>query len=234
MAKAEEDSTKTIYLYTYHNKPPFVVDEELGIGLYYDLAQYLSDKDPLHTYQTNYIPRKRLDRMIEMASLDGVIIGVSPVWFDDVKQTRFLWLPSIYADRDEFVSLNTSPFEFTGPESLMGKILAGVAGYYYFGVNEAIDRRLVSRIDTIGELQVLELITLGRADFGIVSKSVFTYLNSIDDLPDVFHLSEQSHNVFLRRAFTLHQHIETYKSMLPLLESLDDDPTWQAIRAKYE
>ena len=130
--------------------------------------------------------------------------------------------------------MNTSPFEFTGPESLTGKILAGVAGYYYFGVNEAIDRRLVSRIDTTGERQVLELITLGRADFGIVSKSVFTYLNSIDDLPDVFHLSEQPHDVFLRRAFTLHQHLETYKAMLPLLESLDDDPTWQAIRAKSE
>ena len=57
MVQADEDSTKTIYLYTYHNKPPFVVDEELGVGLYYDLAQYLSDKDPLHTYQTNYIPR---------------------------------------------------------------------------------------------------------------------------------------------------------------------------------
>lgn len=57
MVRADEDSTKTIYLYTYHNKPPFVVDEELGVGLYYDLAQYLSDKDPLHTYQTNYIPR---------------------------------------------------------------------------------------------------------------------------------------------------------------------------------
>ena len=68
-----------IYLYTYHNKPPFIVDLEAKTGLDYDLAAYLSKRDPVNNYRTAYVPRRRLDRMIETGELDGVVIGVNPL-----------------------------------------------------------------------------------------------------------------------------------------------------------
>lgn len=232
-AQAQQVSN-IVYLYTYHNKPPFIVNKEKEVGLYYDLAEYLSERDKERTYVTVYLPRKRLDRMIDTGYLDGAVIGVSPVWFNDVNQTRFLWLGPLYEDRDEFVSLSATPFEFRGPDSLVGKIVAGVAGYYYFGINEAVNRRVLDRIDTIGERQVLELIAKKRADFGIVSQSVFTYLKSVGELNEAYHFSEQPHDVFLRQTFTLKTAPEIHSALQPLLENLLQDKQWRLIAERYE
>lgn len=223
-----------IYLYTYHNKPPFIVDLDAKTGLYYDLAAHLSERDPDNNYRTAYVPRRRLDRMIETETLDGVIVGVSPVWFDDREEKTFLWFPSIYDDSDEFVSLKTSPLNYSGLASLTGKRFATVAGYYYFGVTEAAARGDIDPIETIGERQVLELVALGRADFGIVSRSVLTYLTAHEALSDVFHLSEQPHDVFERRAFTLLQHKHIHNVLAPLLTELENDIEWQEQLKRYQ
>ena len=150
-AAAANTSVKTVYLYTYHNKPPFIVDLKKRTGLFFDLAEYLSQQDSQIQYRTEYIPRKRLDRLIETESLDAVVIGVNPVWFNDISKKRFLWLPSIYTDRDDFVSLSSTPFDFEGPKSFVDKRVVGVAGNYYFGINEAVEKGVLQRVDTIGE-----------------------------------------------------------------------------------
>ena len=225
---------RTVYLYTYHNKPPFVVDEQRREGLYFDMAAYFTLLVPDVSFRTIYLPRKRLNLMIENQTLDGAVIGVSPVWFGDKDETRFLWLPTIYPDRDEFVSLSSDPFEFTGTDSLHGKVFAGVSGYYYFGVNQAVADKHLMRIDTIGERQVLELIERQRADIGIVSQSVFAYLRSTGELSDIYHFSARPHDEFNRRAFTLKKHRDIYEMMQALTENLLDDPVWQKMVQKYQ
>ena len=234
LSATADDKGDTVYLYTYHNKPPFIVDLNTRSGLYFDLATYLSAKDPSHLYQTEFVPRRRLDRLIETDKLDGVVIGVSPVWFNDKDRKKFLWLPAIYDDRDEFVSLKSKPFEFRGAESLNNKIVAGVAGYYYFGINESVKSRLLDRIDTIGERQVLELVEKGRADFGIVSQSVFIYLNKIEELKNIYHFSAQPHDVFQRSAFTFKSNAQLHARLQPILEQLTKDPEWQQFLSKYQ
>ncbi|WP_169726089.1 substrate-binding periplasmic protein [Aestuariibacter salexigens] len=233
MPVVAQQSDLQIYLYTYHKKPPFVVNEERQEGLYYDMAKLLTRKTDNAVFRTIFLPRKRLDLMLKERTLDGVVVGVNPKWFKDPDETRYLWLPTMFTDRDEFVSLKSSPFEFTGIESLYGKSFAGVLGFYYFGVNEAVAEERVPRIDTIGERQVLELIEKGRADVGIVSQSVFAYLQRKDELPDIYHLSERPHDEFARRAFTLKRHQDLYQVMLEATETLKDDPAWQQLLAKY-
>ena len=232
-AAVTNTSVKTVYLYTYHNKPPFIVDLKKRTGLFFDLAQYLSQQDSQIQYRTEYIPRKRLDRLIETESLDAVVIGVNPVWFNDISKKRFLWLPPIYKDRDDFVSLSSTPFDFEGPKSFVDKRVVGVAGYYYFGINEAVEKGVLQRVDTIGEKEVLDMLARERADFGIVSRSVFTYLKSQSQLPDIYHLSAQPHDIFLRSAFTLKKHKEIHQRLLPLMESLRYDKQWKLIAAQY-
>lgn len=228
------EELEAVYLYTYHNKPPFVVNLKERKGLFYDLADYLSARDVKNDYQTVYIPRKRLDRMIESESLDGVVIGVSPEWFSDAGKTQYYWFSGIYPDKDEFVSLKAKPFEYAGLKSFDQKVVAGVAGYYYFGINEAVSRKHLKRVDTIGERQVLELIAKGRADFGIVSQSVFKYLKSVSNLPDIYHLSERPHDVFTRSAFTLKNKGSQLKTLQVLLKNLQQDPQWKQILSQYE
>ncbi|MEW9797350.1 substrate-binding periplasmic protein [Alteromonas sp. CYL-A6] len=226
-------SCRQVVLYTYHNKPPFITSLEKEEGLYFDLATLLNSRSANYHFSTAYIPRKRLDYMIASDKLDGVVVGVSPTWFADDTETRFLWLPPLFVDRDEFVSLASTPFEYQDPASLEGKTMAGVAGFYYMNINEAVAAGELLRVNTIGEREVLELVAKGRVDFGIVSRSVFSYLQRKHQLSSTFHFSEQPHDAFTRRAFTSPQQHELHDELQRLMAGLQDDPAWQAMKARY-
>lgn len=225
---------QTVYLYVYHNKPPFIVDIDRKSGLYYDFARLLNQRTDKYEFITAYVPRKRLDRMIENDDLDGVVLGAHPVWFKDEEQTRFLWLPSIFEDADEFVSLRTTPFEYQDPSSFDGKTLAGVAGYYYFATVDAVKEGRLERVDTIGEQEVLSLIALGRVDMGIVSQSVFRYLRKHGDIEDTFHFSAQKHESFQRRAFTSKHLALLHADLTPLMNEVIEDGSWWRIVDHYQ
>lgn len=228
-------SSKTeVTLYTYHLKPPFVVELETETGLYYDLANYLTELSEDYQFTTVFLPRKRLNLLLKQGNLTGVVVGVSPIWFKDKKENKYLWLPNIYEDRDEFVSLKTAPFEFDGKASLTNKTLAGVAGYYYFGVNEAVKDNQLQRIDTIGEAQVLRLIAKQRADMGIVSRSVFKYLEKNQKVQDIFHFSNRPHDAFKRRAFIPHGDKNLQQQLSKIIDRMPFDPHWQTILNKYQ
>ncbi|WP_100642973.1 hypothetical protein [Alteromonas facilis] len=233
-AYAQDTDTETRYIYTYHNKPPFIVDLNLKTGLYFDLAEYLSSKDPKRQYITEYVPRKSLDRLIESKRLDGIVVGVNPLWFNDPEESRFLWLPGIYHDRDEFVSLPSTPFEYNGQDAYNGKSVAAVDGFYYVGINEAVAERYLDRINTIGEKQVLELVAKKRADFGIVSASFYAYLQSIDAIKQDFHLSENPHDSFMRRAFVLQSEAALHSDLNSIMTSIASDEEWLNILQKYQ
>ena len=166
--------------------------------------------------------------------LDGVVIGVSPIWFRDKEEKKFLWLPPIYQDADEFVSLKTTPFEYDGKASLTRKTLASVAGYYYFGINEAVAEGVLTRIDVVGEREVLGLVGKARVDIGIVSQSVFKYLKRHQLLEDKFHFSSNKHDEFARRAFSSLKHKDVHQEMSALIALIEANGSWQEMITNYE
>lgn len=180
------------------------------------------------------MPRRRLDRLIESDELNGFVIGVSPVWFKDKEETKYLWLGSFYDDRDEFVSLKTSPFNYVNKQSFNDKTIIGVAGFYYFGINESVDAVHLLRIDTIGELQSLQLIEKKRADFAIVSRSVFNYLKTQNSLQDIYHMSPIPHDQFSRRLLTTKNNKALHEKLAPIMKAIKQDQLWLDILAKYE
>ena len=223
-----------VHLYTYHNKPPFIVNLEQRQGLYFDLAELLNQYSRQYQFETHFLPRKRLDHIIKNDELEGVVLGVDPVWFGDPEETKFLWLPAIYQDSDNFVSLKSNPFEYTGKDSLRGKTLASVAGYYYFGINEAVQEGSLKRIDTVGEKQVLALVAKQRADLGIVSQSTYKYLVSHHQLETRFHFSQRKHDEYARRAFTASDQDAIHQHLLKLIQTIKANGSWQATISKYE
>lgn len=225
---------KVVHLYIYHNKPPFIVNLKEKKGLYFDLADYLTQRSFIYTYSAVYMPRKRIDHIIENNTLNGVVMGVSPIWFGDRNETKYLWMPAFYTDKDEFISLKSSPFEYSGSASLVNKSVASVAGYYYFNINEAVAQGQLSRIDTIGELQVLELIKKARSDMGLVSRSTYNYYKKNDQIEDIFYVSTVPHDTFDRRAFTTNNNTSVYQDLNRLLMSLQTDSDWQNILQQYE
>lgn len=228
------DAKELVYLYTYHKKPPFIVSQVEQQGLYYELANLLSEQSDNYQFKTIYVPRKRLDVMVERDNFDGIVIGVSPAWFKDKQETKYLWTQGFFRDRDEFVSLTSSPFEYDDVESLSGLVIGSVAGYYYFGVNEGVRKGTIKRINTVGELEVLKLIEKQRVDIGLVSSSVFKYLRKAGVVNNVFHFSKHPHDEFVRRAFTTKNNQPLHQEVVEVLKQLESSGKLPEVIAMYQ
>jgi len=72
-------ASEPVFLFSYQQKPPYVVDEARGEGLYFDLARLLSQRLPEHEFVVRQIPRKRLDYLLAKDELPGLVLGVSAV-----------------------------------------------------------------------------------------------------------------------------------------------------------
>lgn len=224
----------TIYLYTYHKKPPFIIDVNAKQGLYFDIADALSQLSDRYKFETVFVPRKRLNVLVENKQLDGLVMGVLPVWFKDKKESKYLWSQGFYPDRDEFVSLQTNPFQYGGKSSLQGKIVGSVAGHYYREINEGVKAGDLQRVDTVGELQVLQLIEKQRVDFGLVSQSVFKYLKKNLGLKDIYHVSTIPHDQFVRRAFTTLNHPLYFDEFSLRLQELIESGELTSLISQYQ
>ena len=224
----------TIYLYTYHKKPPFITDVNSKQGLYFDLADSMTELSDKYKFETVFVPRKRLNVLVEKQALDGLVVGVMPVWFRDKLEKKYLWSTGFYPDRDEFVSLKALPFEYKGKSSLKGKIVGSVAGHYYREINEGVKAGDLLRIDTVGELEVLQLIEKQRVDFGLVSQSVFKYLKKGEVVQDIFHASTIPHDQFIRRAFTTRNQTLYFDEFNLRLQQLVESGELTSLINKYQ
>ncbi|MCW8831883.1 MAG: transporter substrate-binding domain-containing protein [Colwellia sp.] len=220
-------------VYVYHLKPPFIVSNTNKLGLYYDFSDYLNAKSENYHFETIFVPRKRIETMLVSGNFNGILLGVNPVWFDDKAETQFLWTNNVYQDQDEVVSLPESAIEYTTPRSLSGKILGGVRGFYYFGIDELVKKGDISRHDTIGEYELLQMLMFKRVDVGIVSRSTLMYLSKAKNWQNKFYLSKKPHDKYQRRVLVPHQNRAVYEEISPIIDNLAYDPVWQEILVKY-
>jgi polar amino acid transport system substrate-binding protein len=227
------EQKENVDVYVYHLKPPFIVNNSYELGLYFDFSSYLNSKSEKYHFKTIFVPRKRIESMLTMDKLDGILLGVSPVWFKDKAETKFLWTEGVYQDQDEVVSLAQNPIEYTGPKSLVGKVLGGVRGFYYYGISEKVSEGLISRHDTIGEYELLQMIMLKRVDVGIVSRSTLQYLIKAKNLQNKFYLSKQPHDKYHRRILIPHDKRAIYDEITPIIDQMSDDSYWLQILEKY-
>ncbi len=220
-------------VYAYHLKPPYILDIEKETGLYYDFSRYLSSKSTQYEFHIIYLPRKRAEIYLKNNKIDGVLLGVNPVWFQDKARKKYLWSSPIFYDQDEVISLATKPFEYLGPESLINKSLGGVLGFYYFGIDQLVSQGKIKRSNTHNEKSILKMVLSERVDVGIVSRSTFLYLSIRENWEDEFHLSLRPHDVFTRHILIPHKNKAIYDHIVPLLNNIKDDPDWQRILKKY-
>lgn len=219
--------------YAYHLKPPFITNLSAEQGLYYDLSRFLSQNSEYEFY-TVFVPRKRIDKLLADNQLDGIVIGVNPKWFADVQKVKFRWTQSFFEDKDEFISLNTQPFDYSGADSLAGKTVAGVRGFVYANIQPALAQNRMQRFNTIGEEEVINMILKGRADTGIVSRSTFDYL--YPRIPDMqkLYISAQPHDQFERKILVPKNEPKLYAEIETKLIEMRQDPRWLAILSGYK
>jgi polar amino acid transport system substrate-binding protein len=222
-----------IDVYVYHLKPPFIVSNTNRLGLYFDFSSYLNSKTNKYHFETVFVPRKRIETMLDSGKLDGILLGVNPTWFKDKTETKYLWTTNVYQDQDEVISLRENPVEYTGAESFRGKILGGIRGFYYFGIDEQVKLGEITRIDTIGEYELLQMIMLKRVDAGIVSRSTLEYLMKAKGWQNKFYLSKKPHDQYERRILIPHSKKDVYDEISPLIKALPNDPFWKLILKQY-
>ncbi len=220
-------------VFVYHLKPPFIVSNTNKLGLYFDFSAYLNSKTDKYHFETVFVPRKRIEIMLDSDKFEGILLGVNPVWFKDKAETKYLWTTSIYQDQDEVVSLAESPVEYTGVESFAGKILGGIRGFYYFGINEQVSQGKITRFDTIGEYELLQMVILKRVDAGIVSRSTLEYLTKLKGWQGKFYLSKLPHDKYERRVLVPHDKKAIFYEISPIIKLLPSDPFWKSILQQY-
>lgn len=233
-AQAQSSEQKPITVYAYHLKPPFIVDLKKETGLYYDFSKFLNSKGDTYQFRTFFVPRKRVEVYVENKQLDGILIGVNPIWFQDKEEQKYLWSPKVFADQDEIVSLAKRPFNYSGPESLIGMNLGGVLGFYYYGIDDLVKTGEIQRRNTSSEQSILSMILRERVNAGIVSRSTLNYLVPRKHWQGKFYISPKPHDSFNRRLLIPHEQKAVYDYLLPILENLDSDPEWQAILRMYD
>ncbi|WP_269532444.1 ABC transporter substrate-binding protein [Chitinimonas sp. BJYL2] len=223
-----------VVLYTYHIKPPYIVDADKEVGLYYDLASWLNKRTRKHHFKVEPMPRKRLDAELEAEKLDGLVIGVNPVWFKDKARTRYLWTQAFMSDIDLVVSRREKPIPYSGPESLTNLRIGLPAGYYYFGVDELVKAGKVIRDDAANEGANLQKLASGRVDAIIVSRPTLDYfIRQQPAWQTRFSIADIPHDAFDRHILIP----KTLGHLLPelnaALANLGRDPEWKAAQDSY-
>lgn len=224
---------EVVTVYTSANFAPLVTGN--GRGIYYDLIQHLNQQklDGI-TFKLTYLPRKRLQLKLEDGSMDGIVIGMMPQWFDDVAQQKYLWTVPFAIDRFVLVSRVGYGFDPNVTGSMAGRTIGLVLGYVYPGIDEWIARHGLVRNHALSEGINLEKLRLGRVDCVAVAESVARYYLKTHALTDKFQLTDLPGQQTERRFLVPHSKAAVFDKLAPAIRKLKDDPVWQRNAGKYQ
>lgn len=216
-----------VTVYTYHEKPPLVTNATKKQGMYYDFTRRLNTISTKYHFEIVTIPRKRIERMLASNTLNGILLGVNPVWFSDKEELKYHWTPRIFSDRDEIVSLIQQSIEFIKPQSLEGKVFGGVRGFYYYGISELIAKQRIIEVNTAHEVDLFSMLLNQRIDVAVISRSTFDHMLKKNPWKNKFHLSKKPHDIYDRRILVPLKYSEVYQHIAPIIEDLQFDKAWQ-------
>ena len=195
-------SDKVINVYTYHDKPPYVIHQSnthiIQSGIYLELVSYLNRVDSEYQYQLTYMPRVRLERLLKDKQLDGVIIGVNPLWFADKDKNKYLWSEPFMDDKDIFLVNAESTLNYKQASDLAGLTIALERGTYYKGISELINQGEIELAATNSSQQNLNMLAYHRADITIMSQLSANYFFNHGYQRSLFKVLPQAHDFYQR------------------------------------
>ncbi|RHW76669.1 ABC transporter substrate-binding protein [Colwellia sp. RSH04] len=231
---AKSSSKIPINVYVYHMQPPLMISIEDKTGLYFDFTRYLNQQSKRYNFEVVFLPRKRLDKMLADNTISGMVLGVSPTWFKDKAETKYLWTGAFMYDRDEIISLSSNPVQYAKPASLENMVIGGVRGFYYYGINELVKQGKAVRVDTVKEEDLFSMLLKRRVDVAIIGRSVYRYIMKDKQWHDVFHLSTIPHDSFERRILITKDRSALHLELSKLIDKLPEDKNWQQSLLNYQ
>jgi polar amino acid transport system substrate-binding protein len=223
---------ETVIVYTSANFAPLVLGD--GRGLYPDLVARLNRKKPGGlTFKLSYLPRKRLQVKLEEGSLDGIVIGMMPEWFDDTARKKYLWTAPFSHDRFVLVSNSDWPISPRVPATLAGATIGVTVGYVYPGIDNWLAKQRAVRSDGMSDEINMEKLLLGRVDGAIVAESMARYFVRSHKLAGKVQMAEMPGPVTERRFLVPRTQAAVYQKIAPEIRKLKDDAAWQKVAASY-
>jgi polar amino acid transport system substrate-binding protein len=224
---------ETITVYTSANFAPLVIDGTRGI--YYEAIDYLNKQAaPGTSFRLAYLPRKRLQMRLEEGTLDGIVIGMMPQWFDDGAQKKYLWTSAFAIDRFVLVSRKEHMLQPDVSGALAGKSIGLTLGYVYPGIDEWIQRHGLVRQDAMSEEINLEKLRRGRIDCVAVSESAARYFMRLHGLNASLTLVDLPGRATERRFLVPQGRNELFDKLAPIVKRMRDDPQWLQMTSKYQ
>lgn len=226
-------------VYSYHNKPPYILtaqgkDLSKDGGLYHAFIEYLNGQQDQYHLKFEFMPRARLNSLLEQDELQGMVIGVNPLWFNDRAQTRYLWSVPIMQDRDVVIVSAGSKLSYSKAQDLYGYKMALSRGLYYWGVTEGVKSGDIQLYETDSDEQNLGMVALGRVDGTILSELTAEYFFSHAFQKSKFKILETPHDAFARMLLFPKNLLTQFNALQAAIKKSATDPAWQAQLKKYQ
>lgn len=165
------NAKEKVFLYTYFDKEPFIIDKDNRLGLSYDLARKMTEHSSFFRYEIVYLPKQRA---LERLDKRGAVLWVNPIWVGDKSQTKYDWINDVIKDKELYISPDIE-LKYKGIESLYYKTMVGVRGYSYFNLDSEVAQGNIERFDVVHESLIIDFLMKKRADFGVIGAQTFAY-----------------------------------------------------------
>jgi len=231
---------ENINIYTYHDHPPFVTGKAEGLS--YDLSHLLNEKaGESFKFDLHVIPRARLNMIMRnwiagecpapenKCDDNWIIIWVDHHWgFGKEPMKHYYWI-TILNDSNSIISLTVNKVEYRNPTSLVGLTFGGMLGHKYVGIDNLVQKGVITRIDGTRERDNIFKLLKKRVDVILLPTSTIQYFISKDAI-----ISKQSDELYI--APTKHQEYKrnfmvpkTRDDLKKFLESVDlSADSWKA------
>lgn len=232
-------SAQPITVYSYHNKPPYILTPQgknlsKDGGLYHAFVEYLNGQQDEYELTLEFMPRARLNSLLAQDALDGVVIGVNPLWFKDRPQIRYLWSDAFMQDKDVVIVGAGTNLNYGQPKDLYGRKMALSRGLYYWGVTEGVKSGDIQLYETDSDEQNLGMVALGRVDGTILSELTAEYFFSHVFQKSKFKILDTPHDAFARMLLFPQPFLTQFNVLQALIIKSATDPEWQNQLKKYQ
>ncbi len=223
---------RTIKLYSYQNMPPYVT--EPGKGLTYDLANYLTKKmKGAYKFVVFRLPRSRADKLIDKG-VRGLVPWTAPAWHGDPDESKYVWSAGYSSDANCIISSASTPFEYDGPDSMKGKTMGGLIGYFYLNLDDLSNKGEFTRVDVSNVRENIKRLLTNRIDSALVTESTARYLVGEQMIKEKIHFSTKKHQEFNYQILSIANEDALNGKLIEVTKNMLSDPEWQAEVSKYQ
>ena len=155
----------------FYNHPPFM-SRDSQTGIYHDIFDSIA-RETGYTFEIEYYPSSRLRVNFENNLID-IEPGINPIWRQDSKVPGHYTIA--FARTVDVVLFRPGQLiPVHGPESLEGKTVGAIRGYFYPGFMDSFDSNKIIRADLTDEPQLLNFLVAGRVNQIFINKAVAQY-----------------------------------------------------------